>query len=506
MRIFNWSVIVFCIALLLSACDESAKKTNDKDNLSDSDELIGDSDENAVSDMDFAATCGNGFIDGGEPCDGNTELCSTIDPALYNGGKAKCRPDCTGWDTVTCDEVPHECGNFIQEGPEACDGDTKDCVDIDAEKYGAGKAKCLEDCSDYDTATCDAAEPHECGNAIVEGPEICDGGLINCVEIDPFVYASGKAKCNDSCDGWDTATCEELPKDGDTLPDTDAVCSNDCTPQGTERCVVDTVQRCTQGGDGCNHWQDMEYCDQYSPAQTCELSFGDAYCVSSCTSECTSGDRRCNPTYADQVDDCTLDNDGCYYWTYMEDCATWGMVCVDPGTAGCDYPSTAQTDTIGSNAYYYTGGDRLKGNYFSCSSSRTLTEIETYMSFLGSLDITYAVYYSSSQTGTYSLLSQTTVNHYSSAGSAAFYSSGALSVSLTSGYYYFIGVFFGVTDDMVSYDPTHYYDSSLETDQPAFGTHLGGGETSPSGTFASLPSTITTIDNSYSYYMRLTSE
>lgn len=571
-RVMLWTLLALSFALFTVACSGGSKKTNDNNATGDNDYLLGDSDELVGADVDFAATCGNGFVDGGEPCDGNTEFCIAIDPGLYNGGKAKCLADCSGWDTATCDEVPHECGNSIKEGPEACDKDTKNCVDIDANKYSGGKAKCLADCSGYDTATCDEKVP-VCGNEQVEQGETCDGGIVNCtsfgayiggtatcksdcsgwdtstciteemcgndvlntgetcdkgtgsatkvkncVEIDPYAFSGGKAKCNATCDGWDTATCEELPNDADVMPtddsatdtdneipdnDTDSSCVNACSPQGSERCFNETVQTCAMGWEGCLIWSNTIYCYLNTPAQVCKFSLGDAYCDYDCTSDCTVGDRRCNPTYLDQVDDCTQGEDGCYHWTYLEDCAYWGMVCLDPGVAGCEYPDTSQTDTIGSNAASYTGGDRLKGNYFSCSTSRTLTKIETYMAFTGSLSITYAVYYSSTQTGTYSLLSQKAVSQYSSSGTAGWYSSGAISVSLMSGYYYFIGVFFGTTDNPSYPDPTYYYATSLNTTQPIFGSHLGGGESS---TYASLPSTITTIDNSYGYYMRVTTE
>ncbi|HNT27339.1 MAG TPA: hypothetical protein PKH10_04080 [bacterium] len=569
-RMMNLTALFLSFILFTFACSEGTKKTNDNSALGDNDDLLGDSDDLAVNDADFAATCGNGFVDGGEPCDGNTEFCIAIDPVLYNGGKAKCLADCSGWDTATCDEVPHECGNNVKEGPEACDGDTKNCVDIDANKYSGGKAKCLTDCSAYDTATCDEKLP-VCGNNEVETGEICDGGTMscvslgayiggtaackndcsawdtatciteemcgndvlntgetcdkgtnsatkikNCVEIDPYAYSGGKAKCNTTCDGWDTATCEELPIDNDIVPTDDAVTDNDnevpdtdsscidaCSPQGSERCFNETVQTCAMGWEGCLIWSNTTYCYLNTPAQICEFSNGDAYCAYDCTSECTSGDRRCNPTYIDQVDDCVQGEDGCYYWAYMEDCAYWGMICVDPGVAGCDYESTEVIDTIGSSANYYTYGDRLKGNYFSCTSSRTLTEIETYMSFNGYLDITYAIYSSSSQDGTYSLLSQKTVSSNSGSGTGNWYSSGTVSVSLTSGYYYFIGVFFGTTDDISYPDPTYYAAASLNASPLAFGSHLGGGESS---SYASLPSTISSIDVTYGYYMRLTTE
>lgn len=632
MKRFGWLVFLFCVVALMTACEGTKKNTTDKDG-SDDDQLLGDGDELAVADADFAATCGNGSIDGGEPCDDNTEFCTAIDPVLYSGGKAKCLKDCSGYDVATCDEVPHECGNTVKEGPEACDGDTKNCVDIDAAKYGGGKAKCLADCTGYDTATCDEKVP-ECGNDVIEGTEVCDGGtklctlisgdylggtasckadctgwdtatcttaancgndtldngetcdkgsgsttkVKNCVEIDPYTYSGGKAKCNAACDGWDTATCETLVTDNDAtptddgspdydneLPDTDASCDT-CSPSGSERCFNETAQTCTLFG-GCLVWSNTDYCYNYSPARTCTVSFGDASCTSACTSECTNGDYQCDPDNVDYMQSCTLNSsDGCYYWTYYYDCNNYGSAysCVDSGSSvnceigctsectggtyqcdpdtenyiqsctlnnsdgcyywnfyydcatgygagyictnsgsNCEYQPTPQTDTIGSNAASYTGGDRLKGNYFSCNSSRTLTGISTYMAFTGGLDITYVVYYASSQTGTYTLMSQKTVNQYSSTGTAGWYSSGSVSISLTSGYYYFIGVFFGTTDNVSYPDPTYYYATTLNSTQPIFGTHLGGGESS---TYTTLPSTVSTIDNTYGYYMQLTTQ
>ncbi|HOW51315.1 MAG TPA: DUF1566 domain-containing protein [bacterium] len=174
---------------------------------------------------------------------------------------------------------------------------------------------------------------------------------------------------------------------------------------------------------------------------------------------------------------------------------------VDNETPDQDVAS-GQIDTIGTSESSYTAGDRLKGNYFSCTVSRTVTEIQTYMAFTGGLDITYALYSSSTQTGTYSLVSQTTVSS-SSAGTPGWYSSGNISWALASGSYYFIGIYFGQTDNGSYPDPTYYYATTLNTTQPIFGTHLGGGE---SATFTSPPSSVATIDNTYGYFMKVTTQ
>gem|GEM_PF-1599613 len=280
---------VLSAVVFITACDDGKKTSkSDKDGLlSDSDTLLSDDDQiltdeetdeatdgvkpdtkpdgdggydgDTVTDADvIPSVCGDGTVEGIEVCEKDDVIdCIDIDAQIYQGGKAKCLDDCTGWDTATCDEIPHECGNDIKEGPEACDGDLKNCVEIDAEKYSGGKAACLADCSAYDTATCDvkpgcgngvidngeACEEGDttpcadlgfdsgtatcksdcsdwdisscvslsCGDDIVDGGELCDGNLGDCVDIDPEKYSGGKAYCNDTCNGWETATCEEIP-------------------------------------------------------------------------------------------------------------------------------------------------------------------------------------------------------------------------------------------------------------------------------------------------------
>jgi len=50
--------------------------------------------------------------------------------------------------------------------------------------------------------------PAICGNGIVEGDEVCDGGQINCEELDSN-YVSGTATCNSTCDGYNTNNCSD---------------------------------------------------------------------------------------------------------------------------------------------------------------------------------------------------------------------------------------------------------------------------------------------------------
>ena len=88
--------------------DSDVEDTNDSDEISDSfteNENDVENDEDAVYSI-----CGNNIVEGKELCDGNVKDCKEIDPVEYIAGKAKCSEDCNSWDTLTCEENPYECG------------------------------------------------------------------------------------------------------------------------------------------------------------------------------------------------------------------------------------------------------------------------------------------------------------------------------------------------------------------------------------------------------------
>jgi hypothetical protein len=251
-RVFSVFTIVF---LIFSSCGDGSvktKKTVDDNDVSDEDAdektddsgntgntgNSGDSGNTGNTGDTIPETCGDKIVDEGEVCDGNLINCVDIDPKRYESGKAKCLATCLGWDTTTCDEIPHTCGNNITEGPEECDGNVINCNELDSDKYESGKAKCLDDCSGYDTMTCVEYEPSTCGDEEVTGKEVCEKGTLkNCVEIDAEKYSGGKAYCKDDCTGWDEITCDEKP-----------VCS---APYRTIKCAgdnsLDQMQTCSDG-------------------------------------------------------------------------------------------------------------------------------------------------------------------------------------------------------------------------------------------------------------------
>jgi len=139
--------------------DADDTPTNDaplNDTTTDTDTTV----ENDVvpdQDQDIPLSCGNDTIDSGEVCDGGLISCTVLDEALYKAGKATCKTDCSGWDTATCEKKP-ACGNGeIEEGEVCEESNLKDCILIDSDLYRGGKAYCSDDCTAWDTSTCDTA-------------------------------------------------------------------------------------------------------------------------------------------------------------------------------------------------------------------------------------------------------------------------------------------------------------------------------------------------------------
>lgn len=77
--------------------------------------------------------------------DDNTDFLSEIDdPSKEDDGV---------FDEQADTDSSMTCGNGTADNGEACDGDAKDCMEINA-KYIGGLAPCKEDCSGYDTSAC----------------------------------------------------------------------------------------------------------------------------------------------------------------------------------------------------------------------------------------------------------------------------------------------------------------------------------------------------------------
>ena len=274
MRLFSFSLIFFIF--FITSCDGSSirKPKPDSISVSDSDDetendadniAVNDkdkTDENVVTDNDSEipddvnAVCGNDIIEGTEPCDGNVANCVDINSKQYESGKAKCLDDCSGFDTITCVEVPMECGNNIVEGIEECDSNSTQCIDLD-EKYESGTAFCNTTCDGWDTSFCEEYTG-VCGNDTVDSKEACDGGTIDCIKLDAEVYESGKATCLEDCSGWDPLTCVEKETN-----DGDITCTDNCLILNSATCDGSKIMKCQHVGD-CMKWVESSDCSDTS--------------------------------------------------------------------------------------------------------------------------------------------------------------------------------------------------------------------------------------------------
>ena len=111
--------------------------------------------------------------------------------------------------------------------------------------------------------------------------------------------------------------------------------------------------------------------------------------------------------------------------------SSWhGRVRVFPGPFGATDSSTVHA--VG-NASNYTGGNLYRGNAYEVTEDRLLSSFDTYLDPSTTATLTWTLYESSTQTGTYSQIAQTTT---SASGGAGWYSSGTMNAVLQAGMYY----------------------------------------------------------------------
>ena len=91
------SILVLALAFIVSC--GSGEKTVTPDDQPDTEAV--DTDTNTdPSDSGSESSCGNRVVDAGEVCDGNAKDCSEINP--NSTGFAYCKSDCSGYDESTC--------------------------------------------------------------------------------------------------------------------------------------------------------------------------------------------------------------------------------------------------------------------------------------------------------------------------------------------------------------------------------------------------------------------
>lgn len=308
-----------------------------------------------------------------------------------------------------------------------------------------------------------------------------------------------------------------------TTSSTTAVCAADVCTAGTPVCNGNIVSTCLADGSGPDpnvNTQDCTATGQACDSGQCKniiCSPNQKFCsgttvqlcnatgTGSTTSVTCAGNQYCSPTGSNGQAGCVADvcaqgqpacdgeilatcaSDGSGYTNLGTDCSLSGQVCNQ--SVAC---SAAAVDTFGSTTYAAGHSPGFVGNMYRMDKARTLTDIELYLTISGTYAFAWAVYEGSTQTGSFSLIFQTTTT---GGGTATFMGSGTVSVPLQAGKYYVIGAFITGGNFTAPY-------AYLSTAYQSFGMAIGGitiSGTSPPGT-----ATPTVVASPQAMYERIT--
>ncbi len=242
-------------------------------------------------------SCGDGFVDPGEECDGSTggETCASL--GHYNVvGTLTCRADCF-YDRTSCGG---RCGDnqVDAEDGEACDGthlNGNSCVLLG---YHGGTLACAADCAGYDESDCEAAG--RCGDGALQGEyEECEGEDLAGATCQTLGFYRGTLACAADCT-YDAGGCAERCGDGVIQASEGEVCDGSNLDQETcetlghnpgtlacdAACAFDFSGCDGRCGDGVVQAGSGEACDGANlDGETCE-SLGERPGTLACDTAC----------------------------------------------------------------------------------------------------------------------------------------------------------------------------------------------------------------------------
>lgn len=424
---------------------------------------------------DKVCSPGSYFCSGGNPysCNSNGTVASQLTTCTTNyfckPGYPSCQGDlCTAGQPLCNGNVATTCaadGSGPAAGGTDCAADSKVCY----------SGTCLPKICNPNEYFCQSGNSYLCGSTGATSTlsdtclasEFCKAGSYFCL---PDVCSAGAATCN----GANLSTCAA---DGSGPADAGAACSAGNTCYGGAckpvictvdalQCLGNAVQRCINNGTAWN------------TIQTCDAS---AYCnelaspIACAADICTASANACN---GEKLATCAAD--GGHFSATGTDCAATNTVCTLAGTCVAE-----AADTVGATTLYYQYNSYLVGNVYRVDRARTLTKIEEYLSVSGTSVFTWAVYEASAAGSTFTKVFERT---NSNTGSGTFISSGALSVPLTAGKLYFVGV-------LVQGPFTLYGNTGAGTPFLSFGQLLSGSINTYSTPPANMYVSTTTLTN-----------
>ena len=171
-----------------------------------------------------------------------------------DGVAGKCVPPTNGDDTdgETGGEPvePGECGNAIAEADEPCDGSDLGGRTCASEGFAGGALQCNDDCT-LDTAFCT-----QCGNGVVDAGEECDGAALSDAQTCADVGLGEPTEalgCSDACT-YDYAECSACGDGMVTAPeacDPLAELTETCESAGFDGGTLACTKGCGLDASGC---------------------------------------------------------------------------------------------------------------------------------------------------------------------------------------------------------------------------------------------------------------
>ncbi|WP_434427149.1 DUF4215 domain-containing protein [Nannocystis pusilla] len=195
-------------------------------------------------------------------------------------------------DTTDTTTAADNCGDGVIEDPEVCDGAAladQDCV---SQGFDSGTLACAADCSAFDISGCVLAS---CGNGSIEGEESCDGDDLAGQDCVSQGFESGTLTCMENTCVFELSgcfTCGDGNVSGTEVCDGAELGGEDCVSQGFESgelgCAADCgaldTSNCSTCGD--NALSGAEECDgALLGGATCQ-SQGADYGTLKCSADC----------------------------------------------------------------------------------------------------------------------------------------------------------------------------------------------------------------------------
>ncbi|MBU1244264.1 formylglycine-generating enzyme family protein [Myxococcota bacterium] len=240
----TWAIMTLAAFLMLIGCDTKTKNVD---------------------------SCGDGFVDPGEECDGNIGENTCASLGHYNQtGTLVCTPLCK-FDTADCGG---RCGDGIPNGTdgEQCDGNNLDGNSCLSLGYTGGTLTCAGDCT-FEVSACAG----RCGNGVIdtEDGEVCDGGELaeETCQTQGYGQGSGALGCTAGC-ALDETACVAISANADLS--TLTVSEGTLVPQFSAATTSYTVMvhaptTVTVTATGANPYASVNI----APAQPMTLTLGD---------------------------------------------------------------------------------------------------------------------------------------------------------------------------------------------------------------------------------------